>query len=166
LAGWGASYLKLRSTVDAANVEMVKLAAQIIQSPRTHPGLLDWAIERLAKDARIAISPERRQQMMEVLAMHPETSFETVLETHGSAFPELKRLVERLETYDFWTEKKGAVASVSGTQAPDGQSQKPAAPAKEITDRIPEDAPPDGQGAPPLSGTVIHRQPGKVIDKQ
>jgi hypothetical protein len=167
LAGWGASYVKFRSAMNASNVEMMKLGAEIIQHPRTNPGLLSWAIDALARDAEIAISPERRQQMVQVLATHPETSFETIIELYGTEFPEFNALAGRLETYEFWTEKKSAgPKDASGEkQKADSQPQTPAPSTsrKEIIDRLPEEK--DGPSSS-QSQTVYPSTPGQVINKQ
>ncbi|WP_162918970.1 hypothetical protein [Taklimakanibacter deserti] len=157
LAGWGAIYLKFSSSLDAANVEMVKLASQIVQRPRTNPGLLTWAVDRLAKDAEIEISPERRQEMIQVLTTYPDTSFETIAEIYGSGLPELNGLVGRLETYDFWHGKKSAGGgSVNETQKSD--TQQPSASRKEIIDRLPEEQSEESSGQ---SQTVYPKTPGR-----
>jgi hypothetical protein len=146
-AEWSLSSYMQSNTADEPNAEAVRLAVEIIQHSRSNPALLDLSLDSLAKDAGIAISSERRQQMAQLLADHPDTSFETVVETYGVEFPELKLMARRLDSYEFWQEKKRAGmkdANGGGSSRemndPNSRPEIPAysPPSKQIIERIPE----------------------------
>ncbi|MGE0006460.1 MAG: hypothetical protein AB7S92_12805 [Parvibaculaceae bacterium] len=176
LAGWAATYWVLTRSIQAANLE---LAGQILQNPRTDRRFLNWAVDLLARDAAVAVPPERRRQMVQLLAANPETSYETIVEIYGAEFPEFKLLAVRRKAFDSPVAEEAAGpgdtsdgGSGPGTQKTDGEADVSRSSGKEFIDRIPErqDESPSGQAVPPdqLKGsaqTVYPKMPGQAVSK-
>ncbi|MGE3871513.1 MAG: hypothetical protein AB7F74_01015 [Parvibaculaceae bacterium] len=168
LAGWGATYLMLRSSIDDANAAMMKFAGRLIQAPRGSQPLVDQAVEMLAKDADIPLSPERRRQLVQVLAKYPDTSLDTIIELYGAEFPEFTRLAERLGTYGLGRAGEAASpgdpspgASIAGAQKPESGSAQSQPSGKEA-DRLPEEEDESSAGRMKESSKAVKPAPTEM----
>lgn len=126
LGGWGASYLtfkgdieKANSAIYASNIELVKQASAIIQDDKSPAGLVNWAIDVLARYVDVPISEERRKQMVRIVTDNPYTSFEGIAERYSTELPEFKTLNNRLDELDFW--KGGTGWQINRLGEPQGQ---------------------------------------------
>ena len=174
LVAWGTTYLVMRSALHAADVEM---AGQMIQNPRTDRDRLDWAMHLLATDGDVPMSPERRKQMVELLASHPETSLQTMITIYGTEFPEFRQIavandLPAGEAISGQGDTAGP-GSTGETHKPVEEPQATETGGKQIFDRIPEQKPgvSPGQPASPeqvgsTSPAVYPPKPGQLITKQ